>query len=103
MVLYVGKYDIRPEKASEYAEQAKSAIARMLAIPGIVEFRGYRPATGSYQVALTYEFADMKAWAAWNSNEDIQKLWDEARQYITNVSYELWGPSPVVPEPIRPG
>ena len=103
MVLYVGKYDIRPEKASEYVEWAKSAIARMSAIPGIVEFRAYRPATGSYQVALTYEFADMKAWAAWNSNEDIQKLWDEAREYITNVSYELWGPSPIVPEPIRPG
>ncbi len=103
MVLYVGKYDIRPEKAGEYVEWAKSAIARMSTIPGIVEFRAYRPATGSYQVVLTYEFADMKAWAAWNSNEDIQKLWDEARQYITNVSYELWGPSPVVPEPIRPG
>ena len=101
MVLYVGKYDIRPEKAGEYAEWAKSAIAQMSAIPGIVEFRAYRPATGSYQVALTYEFADMKAWAAWNSNEDIQKLWDEAREYITNVSYELWGPSPVVPEPAK--
>jgi heme-degrading monooxygenase HmoA len=75
----------------------------MFAVPGIVEFRGYRPVTGSYQVAVTYEFADMNAWAAWNSNEDIQKLWDEARAYLTNMSYELWGPSPVVPEPIRPG
>ena len=103
MVLYVGRYDIRPEKAGEYAEWAKSAIARMLAIPGIVEFRGYRPATGSYQVALTYEFADMKAWAAWNSNEDIQKLWDEYLQYIKYVRYELWGTSTVVTEPIRPG
>lgn len=103
MVLYVGKYDIRPEKVGEYAGWAKSAMARMFAIPGIIEFRGYRPVTGSYQVALTYEFADMKAWAVWNSNEDIQKLWDEARAYITNVSYELWGSSPIVPEPIRPG
>ena len=103
MVLYVGKYDIRPEKAGEYAEWAKSAMGRMFAVPGIVELRGYRPVTGSYQVAITYEFADMNAWAAWSSNEDIQKLWDEARAYLTNVSYELWGPSPIVPEPIRPG
>ena len=65
--------------------------------------RAYRPATGSYQVAVTLEFADMNAWASWQSNEDIQKLLDEARTYLTNVSYELWGPSPIVPEPIRPG
>ena len=103
MVLYVGKYDVRPEKAKEYSEWAKSAMGRMLAIPGIVELRGYRPATGSYQVAVTYEFADMNAWAAWQSNEDMQKLWEEARAYLTNVSYELWGPSPIISEPIRPG
>ena len=103
MALYVGKYDIRPEKAGEYEEWAKSAMGRMFAVPGIVELRAYRPVTGSYQVAVTYEFADMNAWAAWSSNEDMLKLWDEARAYITNVSYELWGPSPIISEPIRPG
>ncbi len=103
MVLYVEKWDIRPEKAGEYAEWAKSTMRRMFAVPGIVEFRAYRPVTGSYQVAVTLEFADMNAWASWQSNEDIQKLLDEARTYLTNVSYELWGPSPIVPEPIRPG
>ena len=103
MVLYVGKWDIRPEKAGEYAEWAKSAMGRILAIPGVVEFRGYRPATGNHQVVVTYEFTDMSSWAAWNSSEEMQKLSDEARTYITNASYELWGPSPIVPEPIRPG
>ena len=103
MVLYVGKWDIRPEKAAEYSERVKSAMGRMFAVPGIVEFRGYRPVTGSYQVAVTYEFADLNAWATWSSHEDILKLWDEARAYTTNMDYELWGPSPVVPEPIRPG
>ena len=103
MVLYVGKWDIRPEKAGEYEEWVKSALGRMFAQPGIVEFRGYRPATGSHQVAITYEFVDMNAWAAWHSSEEMQKLWDESRAYVTNVSYELWGPSPIVPEPIRPG
>ena len=103
MVLYVTKWDIRPEKAEAYAQWAESAIRRALGVPGVVEFRAYRPATGSYQVVETYEFADMAAWAAWQSNEDVQKGLDEARAYITNVSSELWGPSPIVPEPIRPG
>ncbi len=103
MVLYVSKWDIRPEKAGEYAEWAKSALNRIFAVPGVVEFRGYRPATGSNEVAVTYEFADMNSWAAWMSNEDVRKVWAEARQYCDNISSELWGPSPVVPEPIRPG
>ena len=103
MVLYVRKYDIRPENAEDFAEWAESARGRMFAVPGIIELRVYRPATGKHQVAVTYEFADMNAWATWQSNEDIQKLREEARTYITNVSTELWGPSPIIPEPIRPG
>ena len=103
MVLYVRKYDIRPGKAEEFAEWAKSVRNRMFAVPGIIELRAYRPATGNRQVVVIYEFADMTAWAAWQSNEDIQKLGEEARTYITNVSRELWGPSPIIPEPIRPG
>ena len=103
MVLFVAKWDVRPDKADRYAEWAKSAISRIFAVTGVVEFRGYRPATGCHQVVVTYEFADMNAWADWNSNEDIQILWDEARLYVTNMSNELWGPSPIVPEPIRPG
>jgi hypothetical protein len=44
----------------------------------------------------------MESWAAWQSHEDIQQIFDELRAYTTNVSIELWGQSPVVPEPIRP-
>ena len=102
MVLYVSKWDIRPEKADEYAEWAKSALSRIFVVPGVIEFRGYRPATGSHEVAVTYEFADMGAWSAWMSNDDVREVWTEVRQYCTNINSELWGPSPVVPEPIRP-
>jgi len=102
MVLYIMKWDIRPEKAEAYQEFARSAIPRLLAVPGVKEFRGYRPATGSHQVAITCEFEDMAAWAAWHSHEDMQELLVEARLYEENVYYELWGPSPIVPEPVRP-
>lgn len=103
MVIYVGKWNIRPEKAEAYPEWAQSAVRRLLAVPGIVEFRGYRPATGSNQVAVTYEFADMQAWASWRYSEDVQKVVDEGYTYTTNVSFELWGPSPVISQPIRSG
>jgi hypothetical protein len=51
----------------------------------------------------TYEFADIAAWAAWNSNQDMQKLLVELHTLALNVTIEVWGPSPVVPAPIRPG
>ena len=102
MVLFVAKWDILPQSIESYAEWAKSSIPKELSIPGVVEFRAYRPATGSAQVVATYEFKDMDSWSSWYSHPDIQKLFDELRQYTTNVSTELWGPSLVVPEPIRP-
>ena len=69
----------------------------------MTEFRGYRPANGSFQVAITYEFADMVAWATWHETDAVQGVLTELRTLATDVTMELWGPSPVVPTPIRPG
>jgi len=52
---------------------------------------------------VTYEFADLAAWAAFYAHEEIQKVLDELRTLTLNVTTELWGPSLVVPKPIRPG
>ncbi len=103
MVLYVTKWDILPDKAEAYSRWTGPAIQRVLAVPGVAEFRGYRPATGASQVVVTYEFTDLATWAAWYAHEDVQKVFDELRTFVTNVSIELWGPSPIVPKPIRPG
>ena len=103
MVLSVMKWDIHPDKVDAYKKWTAGAIQRTLAGPGVVEFRAYRPATGTSQVVVTYEFADMAGWAAWRAHEDIQKVLDEVRTLALNVNIEVWGPSPVVPEPIRPG
>ena len=102
MVLYVMKWDIHPDKVDTYLGWTESAIKRTLAVPGVIEFRAYRPATGGSQVVTSYEFADMAAWAAWNSSEDIQKVMAELHTLALNLNTEIWGPSPVVPAPIRP-
>jgi len=102
-VLYVMKWDINPNKAEEYPKWAQSAIKRTLAVPGVVEFRAYRMAANDSQVVVTYEFSDMASWASWVSNEEAQKVIEELHTIALNVKAELWGPSPVVPEPIRPG
>lgn len=103
MVLQVIKWDIHPDKREAYTAWSKTAIPKLLAVPGLVEFRGYRPVTGASQVVTTYEFVDLATWAAWWAHEEVQTLTNERRTFTVNEVSELWGPSPVVPEPIRPG
>ena len=74
MVLQVMKWDIHPDKVEEYMKWTETAMKRTVSAPGVVEFRGYRPASGSSQVVITYEFADMNTWATWQSHEDMQML-----------------------------
>ena len=103
MMLYVLKWNIHPDKVDAYEEWTQGAITRTLGAGGVAEFRGYRPASGPHQVVVTFEFADMNAWAKWNNQDATQEVLTELRTLANDVTTELWGPSPVVPEPIRPG
>lgn len=103
MMLAVMKWNIHPDKVEAYTKWTQSAIRRTLAVPGVVEFRAYRQATGAHEVVITYEFADLAAWAAWYSNAEVEKVLNELRTVAIDVTTELWGPSPIVPAPIRPG
>jgi antibiotic biosynthesis monooxygenase (ABM) superfamily enzyme len=103
MVLYVVTYDIHPDKTETYLQWAQQAIPRMLAIGGVTELRGYRGAAGAAQIVATFEFADMAGWAGWHSADDAQAALTELRTLATNVSTALWGPSPLTPQPVRPG
>ena len=102
MVLQVMKWDIHPDKTEEYFKWVETAIKRIMSSPGLVEFRAYRPASGSSQVVTTCELADMNAWATWQSNKDMQKVMEELHTLALNIKIEIWGPSPVVPNPVRP-
>ena len=102
MVLYVIKWDIRPDKEKAYLDWSEGAIQRTLTVPGVLEFRAYRPTNGTSQVVVTYEFADLAAWSAFYAHQHIQKVWDELKIFTTNLSTELWGPSPIVSRPIQP-
>ena len=102
MLLYVIKWNVHPDKGEAYAAFAKRAIPQTVGVPGLVEFRGYRPASGSSQVVVTYEFADMAAWSNWYNHDNVQQVIAELRTVAGDVTMEIWGPSPIVPQPIRP-
>jgi quinol monooxygenase YgiN len=102
MVLFVMQWNIHPDKADAYVKWTEGAIRRTCAASGVVEFRAYRPASGPYQVVVTYEFADLAAWATWQASPDVQQVLNELHTLAFNVTQEIWGPSPVVPAPVRP-
>ena len=102
MVLYTMKWNILPGMTDKYQGWAQSAVKRLLSVPGVVEFRAYRMIAGSHGVIVTYEFADMQALASWQSHETTQKTMEDGNNYITDLKTEIMGPSPIVPDPIRP-
>ncbi len=103
MVLWIMKWDINPDELDSYTEWAQRAIPSVLAAGDVVEFRGYRPVTGDRRVVVTTEFADLASWQAWYNTNTVQDVFEEMAKITLNLETELWGPSPVVPKPIRPG
>ena len=57
---------------------------------------------GSTQIAVVYVFEDVASFGKWRGDETIDALFAESWQYCENVTSELWGPSPMSPEPLRP-
>jgi len=81
---------------------AKKAIGCILRAPGIVEFRASRNVLGTPQVCTTTVWNAVADWGAFAQSAEWDALQRELRTFVTNVRVELWGPSPVVPEPMRP-
>ena len=103
MVLYVMRFNILPDKVDKYNKWIDNYYRLTLAVRGVVELRGYRTLASSQgHVVVTYEFKNMGTWAKWRSHKEITKFLDELSKLVTNMTFELWGPSPIVPEPIRP-
>lgn len=102
MVLHVMKWTIHPDKREAYEAWAQNTLSKVVSVGRVVELRGYRAATGSSQIVATVEFANMHDWAEWHSHEMVQEIMIGMRTVATNVTSELWGPSPMTPEPVRP-
>jgi heme-degrading monooxygenase HmoA len=97
-------YDFLPGIDQQaYGELAQKGIRMMLQAPGIVELRGHRNMLSSRQVRLTTVWETLADWAKFAESAERQVLESELRAFTTNINIELWGPSPVLPEPLRPG
>lgn len=97
-------YDFHPGiDEAAYARVAKRATSMMMRAPGFLEFRANRNLTGSPHVRRTSVWESLVHWAALNQQPEFQSITAEFRSFVTNIDVKLWGPSPLMPEPIMPG
>ena len=96
-------YDFLPGiNQQAYGEYAKKAIGAVLQAPGLVEFCAYRNVLGSPLVRLVTVWQTLEDWARFAESATWQALEVELLSFVVNKHSELWGPSPVMPEPLRP-
>jgi len=75
----------------------------MLKAFGLVEFRAHRNILGTPQVRSTSVSKTLSDWATYTDSDEWRTLEAEVRAFATNIRVEIRGPSPVLPEPVRPG
>lgn len=85
-----------------YSVWAQTAVGAVLEAPGLIEFRANRNILGSPQVRSTSLWRSLTDWANYTETDEWRQLEAEFREFITNLRVEIWRPSPVMPEPMRP-
>lgn len=104
MIEVVLLYDLVPgTEPRAYEEWAKKAIGVVLRSPGVVEFRAHRNLLGSPFVRSTSVWKTLADWQGFFESEAWKGCEAELRgKFAARLKVEIWGPSPVAPEPLRP-
>jgi heme-degrading monooxygenase HmoA len=97
-------YDLRPgTDLQAYQEWAKKAIGTVLSSPGIVEFRANRNVLGSPNIRSTTVWKSLADWGNFTESDQWTQMEMELRtKFAQDIQVHIWGPSPIVPEPLRP-
>lgn len=96
-------YDLLPgadQKA--YQEWIKRASGAVLSDPSLIEMRANRNILGSPEVRITTVWKTLSDWAAFSEGEVWKGLKQQMDPFVTHRKVEIWGPSLVMPEPLRP-
>jgi heme-degrading monooxygenase HmoA len=103
MIEIVTTYDLRHQIDQEaYQAYVNKAVDTELRAAGFVELRAHRNMSGSPQVRVTHVWKSLADWARFVDSAESRALDPEFRSFVTNIEIQIWGPSPVMPEPLRP-
>ncbi len=105
MALIITVWDLPPaEQIEAYNKRSKSWVSTVLKQPGLKEFRAYRnPYRTTPEVMVHTEFDSLASCLKYIESEDYATINSEMQALgCTNLSVQLWGASPIVPEPLKP-
>jgi len=103
MIEIVTTYDLRHEIDQDaYRAYVNKAVDLELHAGGFVELQAHRNISGSPQVRVTHVWKSLADWAKFVDSAESRALDSEFRSFVTNVEVQIWGPSPIMPEPLRP-
>ena len=97
-------YDLLPNADMKaYGDWVKKTVKTMLEQPGLVEFRAQRNVLGTPQIRATSAWQTLADWSRFIESGTWQTMQAEMRTYVGNIDVQIWGSSPLMPEPLRPG
>jgi heme-degrading monooxygenase HmoA len=97
-------YDFRQDiDRLAYEAFVQRAVGAELQAPGFIEHRAHRNISGSPQVRVTHVWNSLADWANFADSVESRSIDAEFRTFATNIDLQIWGSSPVVSEPLRPG
>lgn len=97
-------YDFRQDiDQIAYEAFVQKAVGAELHAPGFIEHRAHRNISGSPQVRVTHVWKSLADWANFVDSIESQSIDAEFRTFVTNINLQIWGASPLIPEPLQPG
>jgi heme-degrading monooxygenase HmoA len=97
-------YDLLPDIDQDaYFQLFRKAVVPILQQPGIIEIRSKRSLSGSPQVLVMIAWETMADWNRFEFTKEWTALIEELKKsFVINMKSQIWGPSPIAPEPLRP-
>lgn len=96
-------YDFIPGYDEEaYTDLVRRATHIMSMADGFVEFRAHRNLIGNPHVRRTSVWSSVTDWALVAQQPEFQQINEEFRTFVTHLDVQLWGPSPLTPNPVKP-
>ena len=97
-------YDLQPGiEPKSYTDWARATVVVLLKSSGIIEFRARRNLLGSPHILLISVWESLADWAALADRQAWISMMDELRNRLAiNIDCQIWGMSPITPEPLRP-
>jgi hypothetical protein len=97
-------YDLMPGIDQDaYIQFLKKAIVLIFHQLGILEIRAKRSLSGPPEVLIALDWETVADWNRFEVTKEWTTLIEELKKsFVLNMKSQVWGPSPIAPEPLRP-